>query len=150
MANIIFNLSTKHLILMLACCFVLSSCVQQWQFNIPKFANKSDDSIPKATIKTVNRSFYGHFMVGDWQFKGAKANQGEIKAYIQIPQPLQMSTDLQRQYIQKLICPKQDKIELWNKLKSTKLSVHIYTSSQNKSVGAHCHNPWISDSTKQA
>jgi hypothetical protein len=137
-------LSLKHLALASSLALLLSACVQQWEIDIPRYAQKSTGkSIPKATIKTVNRSFYGHFMTGDWYYKGAKAMHGEINAYIQIPEKLNMSTELQRHYIQTSICPKSDKIDLWNSLKETKLSVHIYTSSKNYSVWAQCKNPWI-------
>lgn len=136
--------SFTHFTLVSSVVLLLSACVQQWEIDIPRFAQKSGSStIPKATLKTVNRSFYGHFMAGDWYYKGAKAEHGEINAYIQIPEKLQMSTNLQRHYIQSSICPKSDKIDLWNSLKEIKLTVHIYTSSKNYSVWAQCENPWL-------
>jgi hypothetical protein len=137
-------ISFTQFTLALGVSLLLSACVQQWEIDIPRFAQKSTSmKIPKATIKTVNRSFYGHFMAGDWYDKGAEAEYGEINAYIQIPEKLQMSVDLQRHYIQSSICPKSDKIDLWNSLKEVKLTVHIYTSSKNYSVWAQCENPWL-------
>lgn len=136
--------SFKKIVLASSLVLLLSACVQQWELVIPRYAQKSTStSIPKSTIKTVNRSFYGHFMTGDWYYKGAEAEHGEINAYIQIPEKLQMSVDLQRHYIQSSICPKSDKVDLWNSIKKIKLSVHIYTSSKNYSVWAQCKNPWI-------
>ncbi len=121
---------------------ILTACVQNLDINIKRFADKDALTVSDNTLKTVNRAFYAHFVMGDWRYKGANVANGEVKAYIKIPQQLSMPMHVQQQYLQQSICPKADKIEMWNKLKHVELSVHIYTSSKTKSVSAQCVNPW--------
>lgn len=122
---------------------LLSACVQDIRLYIPRYADKASISVSKKTIKTVNRAFYASFVAGNWYYRGAKVSHNGINAYIQIPEKLNMRLEIQEKYLREAICPKAEKIELWNQLKHTKLSVHIYTSSQSQSVSAKCNNPWL-------
>lgn len=121
---------------------MLPACMQNLHMDIPRFADRSAMSVPEETLKTVNRAFYADFLMGDWHYQGAKAQSGDINAYILIPQKLQMPTAIQKKYLQQSICPKADKIDLWNELKDYSLRVHIYTHTKTQSVSAECKNPW--------
>ena len=137
------KLTSKVLLVMF-----LTACVQDIRVYIPRYADKSTLSVSDDTLKTVNRTFYASFVAGNWYYKGAQVTHNGVSAYIQIPQKLDMKQDVQERYLREAICPKADKIELWNQLKHTNLSVHIYTSNKANSVSATCDNPWLESQYK--
>ena len=140
--SILFKLKTPW-VAGLSVIGLLTACVQDIRMYIPRYADKSSISVSDNTIKTVNRTFYASFIAGNWYYRGAKVGHNGVNAYIQIPQKLNMRLEIQEKYLREAICPKAEKIELWNQLKHTNLSVHIYTSSKNNSVSARCLNPWL-------
>lgn len=121
---------------------IMSASIRDLELDIPRYADKSSLTVADNTLKTVNRAFYASFMAGDWYYKGAKASHNGVNAYIQIPQKLNMDKTVQERYLREAICPKADKVELWNQLKHVSLSVHIYTYSKAQTVSAKCVNPW--------
>ena len=144
--NIVNILASKKTIAMLCIALGssvgLSACMQDMDIRITRFADKSALTVSENTLKTVNRAFYASFTAGDWYYQGAKVSNGTVNAYIQIPQKLDMDTELQEKYLREAICPKADKVELWNTLQHIGLEVHIYTFSKMQSVSARCDNPW--------
>lgn len=121
---------------------ILTACLQNLDIKIKRFADKESLTVSENTLKTVNRAFYADFVMGDWFYKGANVLNGEVKAYIKIPKQLEMPLSVQEKYLKQSICPKADKVDMWNQLKHVELSVHIYTQSKMKSISAKCENPW--------
>jgi hypothetical protein len=105
---------------------------------------KTHEHIPVSNdaIKIVNRSFQDVFIGSEWRYKGAKTQGKVINAYIQIPDELNMSRALQKNYVRQAICPSAEHKEMWNEIKGTQLSVHLYVGKQKKSVYANCTNPY--------
>ncbi|MCV2883855.1 hypothetical protein OE749_04010 [Aestuariibacter sp. AA17] len=118
----------------------LSGCMNG--FEIQSFADTSSLRVSEDTVSYVNRIFYADFKYGDWRYQGASARAGEIKAYIQIPDKLDLDEDVQQKYVTDVICPKHDRQELWQKLKHINLSVHLYTRTKTDSVSATCQSPY--------
>jgi hypothetical protein len=93
------------------------------------------------TLKIVNAAFYQTFILGDWRYKGARNRGGTITAYIQIPEPLDMSKEVQKSYLLKAICPSSAHTSMWNEIDGIPLSIHIYTHKQKHSLHVDCINP---------
>ena len=108
---------------------------------IVKFADKSAYMADEKAIRSVDRTFYAAFHMGDWHYKGADARIGQVNAYVKIPQKLDLRGDVQEQYIQQILCPSESNLDLWFQLKHVELELHIYTQNKNRSVSATCHNP---------
>lgn len=119
----------------------ISACKQLLSSDIVRYADTSTYRVSQSTLRTVDRTFYGNFSVGDWRYQGANAKFGQVVAYIQIPQKLDMPERIQQQYMQQIICPKDDQIDLWYQLKDVDLEVHLYTFTKQQSVSATCVNP---------
>ncbi|MFT5838143.1 MAG: hypothetical protein ACI9UT_000634 [Flavobacteriales bacterium] len=122
----------------------LSGCIQSNAKTIDAkelTSSKSQSLITDNTLKIVNAAFYQTFVLGDWQYKGARNLGGTINAYIQIPAPLDMSKKFQRSYLQKAICPSSANTDMWNEINGISLSIHIYTHRQNHSLHVDCINP---------
>lgn len=130
-----------HAGIILSITVALSACMQNIKMHIPKFADKNAVTISENTLKTVNRTFYKIFIGGDWYYQGAKVGNGIVNAYIQIPQKLDMDSDVQEQYLQQIICPGEEHIDMWSQLRHYQLAVHLYTVTKKQSVSAKCHNP---------
>lgn len=120
---------------------VLTACIQNFNVDVPRYADKSSLMVSKSTIVKINRTFYGNFSQGNWNYKGAKARAGQVNAYIQIPQELNLQPAVQEKYLRDMICPDSSDLELWSQLKHVKLFVHLYTTSKSKSISATCVNP---------
>lgn len=97
--------------------------------------------VTERSLQLVNQAFYASFTAGEWYFQGAKAENGHISVYIQIPEPLDMTRRAQENYLKQAICPNAKQQVLWHELKQTPLSVHIYTYSKRHTVYAECDNP---------
>lgn len=93
------------------------------------------------TLKIVNAAFYQTFVLGEWRYKGARDLGGTINAYIQIPAQLDMSKELQKSYLRKIICPSAAHKTMWNEVNDIPLSIHIYTHKQKHSLYVDCKNP---------
>ena len=119
----------------------LSGCIQG--VAAERFAYKDTKPVSENAIKAVNTKFYANFSMGGWYYKGAKAINGTINAYIQIPDRLDMSQQDQKNYLRQAICPASSKMEFWQELDGIPLSVHIYTFNKKFTVYAHCDNPTV-------
>ena len=119
----------------------ISGCTHLMSDDIVRYADKTTYIASEHTLRTINRTFYASFSVGDWHYQGAKVKYGQVNAYIRIPQKLDMPADIQQQYLQKVICPKDSDIDLWHQLKNINLEVHIYTQIKTQSISATCINP---------
>ncbi len=137
------KISRKPLLMALVMCasVVLSSCIQSQSASQASYVSPASVSISDNTLKLVNRVFQSNFIGGDWYYQGAQAVNGTINAYIQIPQSLDMSKEVQRNYLQKAICPGADKQQLWKSVKGIPLTVHLYTFNKRHTVYAECTNP---------
>lgn len=128
-------------------CLLLNACMQSnasvEQFDV--FV-ETDTRIPATdnTIKMVNAVFYQNFLGGDWRYQGSTRQNNSINAYIQIPEQLNMSKEAQHNYLTQAICPSANQHALWNEIKDTQLTVHIYTYKRKYSFYAKCNNPNIS------
>ncbi len=119
----------------------ISACKQLLSTDIVRYADTSTYRVSEHTLRTVDRTFYSSFSVGEWHYQGASAKFGQVNAYIQIPQNLDMPQQVQQRYMQQVICPKEDHLDLWYQLKDVDLEVHLYTIAKQKSVSATCINP---------
>ncbi|MGS2720826.1 hypothetical protein [Paraglaciecola aestuariivivens] len=100
------------------------------------------DDVSDNTLKVVNAAFYEKFVLGDWHYKGAKSQGGEVNAYIKIPAPLEMATEVQKAYLEQIMCPSSLHKNMWKQLSHTPLSIHIYTNKPKDSFYVYCENPY--------
>ena len=122
-------------------CFMLTACIQSFNIDVPRYADKSSLMVSEQTLRDINRLFYANFSHGDWSYKGAKATAGEVRAYIKMPYELNMKPQVQKRYVQDVICPKQDNIALWSKLKQIDLSVHLVYRRPDRQRFSNLHQP---------
>ena len=124
----------------------LSSCMQSTAATTESDTAtlaKPQKPITDNTLKIVNAAFYPTFVLGDWRYKGAQRLGGTINAYIKIPAPLEMSKEVQKSYLLKVICPSSANANMWNEIEGIPLSIHIYTHKQKHSLHVDCINPLI-------
>ncbi|MCY7295167.1 hypothetical protein [Alteromonas sp. a30] len=119
----------------------LTGCIQG--VAAERFAYKDVNPVSESAIKAVNTKFYSNFSMGGWYYKGAKAINGTINAYIQIPSRLDMNQQDQKNYLRQSICPSAATADFWRALDGIPLSVHIYTFNKKFTVYAHCENPTV-------
>lgn len=131
----------RNVLVLVFVIFAATACKQIFSFEVVRFANKSSYMVTAQTLQTVDRSFYAAFYLGNWRYKGANATYGEVNAYIQIPEKLDLDVDVQRQYIKQVLCPNKGNLDLWHQLKHVDLQLHIYTQARTKSISATCRNP---------
>lgn len=98
----------------------------------------------------MDRTFYGAFRLGEWRYQGVNASVGSVNVYIQIPQKLAMERDVQERYLQQVICPRGDNLEMWHQLRQVDLNIHLYTQSKTRTVSAVCVNPLKADTFSKA
>lgn len=122
---------------------MITACVQDIEMSVKSFASSDPVKVSDEALVSVNRTFYNDFSLGDWFYQGAKVENGEIQAYIKIPQKLKMDEDQQTKYLREAICPQADKKDMWKKLKRTTLTIHIYSYSKDKTFSAQCINPFL-------
>ena len=142
------NIISKAIYLMFTAMLVesISGCIQSNAATTgqeTKASLQTQNVITDNTLKVVNAAFYQKFVLGDWRYKGAKNQGGTINAYIKIPAPLEMSADVQKTYLKKLICPSSVHANMWKEINNIPLSIHIYTKKQKNSFYVHCQNPFI-------
>ncbi|GAA6183829.1 hypothetical protein [Aliiglaciecola sp. NS0011-25] len=119
----------------------ISACNQLFSMKIVRFADKDSYQADPKTLESVDRTFYTALHLGDWDYQGSNASFGEVRAFIKIPQKLDLAKGVQEQYIQRIICPSADNLDLWYKLKNIDLEIHIYTNNRNSTISATCFNP---------
>lgn len=139
--NIAKQLKLFSLVVVLFSSTLMSGCIKSNAAT--RFAFDQNADVSEATIKQVNLAFRKSFLGGDWYYQGAQAMNGTVNAYIQIPTRLEMAEKEQKNYLKMAICPKRDKVQMWQSLKEIPLSVHIYTSNKKFTVYAHCENPLV-------
>lgn len=135
-------LNIKVVTILLISTLSIGACKQMLSSDIVRYADRSTYMVSDQALRSVDRAFYSSFSVGNWYYQGAKAKFGEVNAYIQIPQKLDMPDDVQQRYLKQIVCPKADQTDLWYQLKDIDLSVHVYTFTKQKSVSATCINPF--------
>lgn len=128
----------------------LTACKQILSLDVVRYADKATYLVDDQALRTVDRTFYGAFQLGEWRYKGVNASIGEVNVYIQIPEALDMKYDVQERYLQQVICPRGDNLEMWHELRQVDLNVHLYTQNKNRSVSAVCVNPLKAETFSQA
>jgi hypothetical protein len=124
--------------------FMLGGCLQHHEsYDFAENFASADSNISASdnTIKLVNSAFYQAFIGGAWRYKGAVRSNGTINAYIQIPDPLNMTEAAQQDYLKQAICPSSNHHKMWQEIKGTTLAVHVYTNTRTRSTFAYCDNP---------
>ncbi|WP_143872767.1 hypothetical protein [Catenovulum sediminis] len=124
--------------LMVAAQSLLTACNQA-----SAYSSDSTAKIPSDVLTLVNQTFQSNFVYGDWRFQGTQVINNSINAYIQIPDKLELSEKQQKQYIQMVICPSQDKAQMWLTTRDYPIWVHLYTHDKKYGVYAQCTNPHI-------
>jgi hypothetical protein len=143
-----FNLIKRQTKLWILCASLmlsltgLSGCIQGKTFASTQYDVTDRIEVSDALLRSVNASFHHTFVGGDWYYQGAEEVKGEIYAYIQIPQKMQLNTEQQKHYLEMAICPNKEQTQLWNKLENIPLSVHVYTFNKRYTVHARCSNPF--------
>ncbi len=133
----------------LAACFVVVSsfmtagCIQGQSFAATVKGDAPSASVSKNTLKIVNGAFYTSLSRGDWYYKGARAFNGTINAYIQVPKKLNMDKNNIKKYVKYVICPNVGDDKMWQKLEDITLNVHIYTEGDRRGVKESCTNPLV-------
>ncbi|MDN4501169.1 hypothetical protein QX776_02060 [Alteromonadaceae bacterium BrNp21-10] len=133
----------------LAVCFVVvssfmtSGCIQGQSFAATFNGDAPSASVPDNTLKIVKGAFYTSLSRGDWYFKGAHATNGNINAYIQVPEKLNMDKSNIKNYVKHVICPNVGDDFMWQKLEHITLNVHIYTKGDRRGVKEQCSNPLV-------
>ena len=122
-------------------CLILTACIQTFNADVTRYADKSALMVTESTLTKINRTFYGNLSNGDWTYEGANARAGVVNAYIKIPQQLNLKPEIQVQYLHDIVCPAQEELALWREMKHVDLSVHVYTKKKSKSISATCTNP---------
>ncbi len=133
----------KHFLFVAMVSIAATACQQIFtaDVGIVRFADRSAYMADEKAIRSVDRAFYTAFHLGEWHYKGADARFGEVNAYIKIPKKLDLRSDVQELYIQQILCPSENNLDLWFQLKHVDLQLHIYTQNKNSSVSATCVNP---------
>lgn len=144
MKNLLQKLSTTNrsllmTVLILATTAPLTGCIQSQSVAATLFSDAPP--VSKHAVRLVNESFHSTFIGGDWYYQGTQVGKGNISAFIQIPQKLNMNETAQKRYLQQAICPSANKKELWQQLNNVSLTVHIYTMHKKFSVNTECPNP---------
>lgn len=123
-------------------CLSVSGCIQGKTYASTQFSDNAVTPISEDVLRSVNANFRTTFVGGDWYYEGAKQVKGEIYAYIQIPQRMQLNKAQQEHYLKKAICPGENHKALWDNLQDIPLSVHVYTLNKRHTVYANCSNPF--------
>ncbi|NQZ12251.1 MAG: hypothetical protein HRT35_34295 [Algicola sp.] len=97
----------------------------------------SESKVPESTLYFVERRLRVKFMAGDWRYGGIEQRDGIVRAYIQIPQRLDLNSDQHSQYIRQSLCPGGID-EIWTQLSPKQLEIHLYTRMKSQSVYALC------------
>ena len=141
--NLITSHWSKSLLVITLVTLGTSACKQilDSDYTVVRFADKNSYMVTDDALRRVDRTFYAAFQLGEWRYTGANARSGQVNAFIQMPQRLALSNAVQQQYIQQVLCPGEDNLELWHQLKNVDLQLHIYTQSKQKTVSATCLNP---------
>ena len=134
----IYGMSAFLIWIALSSCMQSSAATTGTELSTPAEPQKR---ITDNTLKIVNAAFYQTFVLGDWRYRGAKNLGGTINAYIQIPAPLDMSKEVQKTYLRKIICPSSSNTTMWNEINGIPLSIHIYTQKKIHSLYVDCINP---------
>ncbi|AWB67528.1 hypothetical protein C2869_14245 [Saccharobesus litoralis] len=90
------------------------------------------------TIASLGQYFRRKFVGGNWYYMGTESEPGLVKAYIQIPERMEMNETQTSTYIQVALCPSRGYKTLWQSLDTTQLEVHLYSTVKSSSVSAVC------------
>ncbi|TMP41372.1 hypothetical protein CWB96_14130 [Pseudoalteromonas citrea] len=88
----------------------------------------------------ISRYFSKQFMMGSWQFKRAKFDDGEVNIFISIPQKLSMNEKELEGYIKHSLCPPASS-RVWLDINKSELYINLYVDSPRKGNFAQCQNP---------
>jgi hypothetical protein len=126
-------------------CFIVASTSGCMQSSAAKTSESepAKNDLSENALKMVNAAFYQKLVGGEWRYKGAKNQGGSINAYIQMPNELDMTNKVKKQYLQTVICPSAQHASMWQEIESTPLYVHVYIHKQKHSAYANCKNPLL-------
>ncbi|WP_416305322.1 hypothetical protein [Neptunicella sp. SCSIO 80796] len=120
-----------------------SGCMQGQTYASTPEGDAPSASVPDNTLKIVNGVFYTSLTRSNWYYKGARAFNGTINAYIEAPGELEMNKANLQEYMQVSICPGVDKQMLWQQLHNITLNVHLYTEGNRRGIRTECRNPLV-------
>lgn len=133
--------SVAMLLTIIVALLTQTGCMQGQTFAATSDGDVPSTSVSDNTLKIVNGVFYTSLTRGNWYYKGARAFNGTINAYIEAPGELGMSKVNLQQYLQISICPGADRLMLWQQLHNITLNVHLYTDGNREGVHTQCRNP---------
>ncbi|MBC3764681.1 hypothetical protein [Neptunicella marina] len=142
--NTLFSVRKTGMAIMLLLVTLLTQtgCMQS-QSHAAAHGDVPSTLVPANTLKIVNGVFYTSLTRGNWYYKGARAFNGTINAYIEIPAEVSMDKALLKSYLQTSICPGADKKLLWQQLQNITLKVHLYTEGNSRGIRTQCLNPLV-------
>ena len=114
-----------------------ASTIVHQQKQLSTITSTAELAVPESTLYFVQRRLRVQFMAGDWRYGGIEQSDGIVKAYIQIPQKLDLDADQHNQYIRQSLCPGGID-EIWTQLSPKQLEIHLYTRMKSQSVFALC------------
>lgn len=130
------NMSLKQIVtlsLMVFISLLLQGCMKSAKADF--FAKPLTQDVQR----DIESNLQNEFRTGSWRYAGLSQDGVRINAFIQIPEPLSMSSENIQAYIQKAVCARQNVKNAWTQLSRHQLAIHLYTSNKNKSVYATCH-----------
>ncbi|NTS76090.1 hypothetical protein HR060_04340 [Catenovulum sp. SM1970] len=101
-----------------------------------------DEYAQRPTLKKVDKVLAPQFVSGEWRYRGARAIEKGIAAYIQIPDRIELSDNQQREYIQMTICPKIEEMAFWESILPYKLYIRTYNYVDRNYVETYCPSPF--------
>ncbi|GAC14699.1 hypothetical protein [Aliiglaciecola lipolytica] len=139
----------KRAMLLVVVALSVTACSQLFSMKIVRYADKESYQASAQTLDSVDRAFYAALHLGDWVYQGSNTSFGEVRAFIKIPKSLDLAKEVQEQYLQQIICPSAENIDLWYQLKNIDLEIHIFTQNRNSTISATCINPYNSVNSQQ-
>ncbi len=109
---------------------------------ISSCAESVDEYAQKPTLKKVDRIMAPHFVSGEWRYRGARAIDKGIAAYIQIPDRTGLEDKQHINYVQVTVCPKVNLTDFWEDIFPYALYIRTYNYVDRHYLETYCPSPF--------
>ncbi|AWB67615.1 hypothetical protein C2869_14720 [Saccharobesus litoralis] len=109
--------------------------------NLLACGQQVEEYAERPTLKKVDQLFAPKFVRGEWRYRGAKAIDKGIAAYIQIPERIGLSDKQHKNYVLVTICPKAQDKEFWQGVYPYKLFIRTYNYVDRNYIETPCPSP---------
>ncbi|WP_017445435.1 hypothetical protein [Gayadomonas joobiniege] len=100
-----------------------------------------DNLPPHKVLSEVDRIWAPDFVQGFWRYRGARAGQGAVIVYIQIPEALDMNESQHKTYLVEAVCPDEKMASLWHLIQGYQLYIRTFHYVERTYIEALCINP---------